>query len=621
MSRYVFDIETNGLLTELTKIHSLVLQDIDHPECVYSFAEDEVPEGIGMLEKADLIVGHNSIAFDLPAIRKVDPNFYLTAEHRDTRVISQLIHADLKAEDGLAIASKKFDKENFKVWDSKRRQMKSAYGSHSLAAWGLRLGVLKGEYKGDFSEWSPEMQKYCEQDVEVTLALLKFLNPESYSQNAILLEHRVADLCARMEREGVPFDVYNAVKLQAVLAQRRADVEAGLDGLFPDWEEIDRTFIPKRDNKKLGYTKGVEVSIKKTVKFSPGSRDHIAKCLTDKYGWKPLEFTEKGKPVVNDEVLARLEYPEAKPLAEYFMLQKRLGSLAEGTKAWLKVEKNGLIHAGIQHNGTPHGRMAHYEPNISQVVKVGKPWGTECRRLFCYVPGGWILCGADMAGMQLRMLAHFLSPLDNGRYAKIVSEGDIHEENREAFGFYTRDRAKTGIYAFIFGGQAKRMAEIQDLDAKESGHELPRGSKYARGKLIITSLYRRIVGLKSLIGIVQSAATKQYLNGLDGRKIPIRSKHSALNYLVANADAVCCKDWMVSVEDELKAHGMLWGWDSDYVFLILNHDEMQIACRAEWRPLVEKTCREMAPKIGEKYKVRCPLKADFKTGRNWAETH
>jgi DNA polymerase I-like protein with 3'-5' exonuclease and polymerase domains len=272
--------------------------------------------------------------------------------------------------------------------------------------------------------------------------------------------------------------------------------------------------------------------------------------------------------------------------------------------------------------------MSHYDPNISQVPRVSSPYGPECRALFGNVPEGWVLCGADMAGMQLRMLAHFLTPLDKGRYAKVVSEGDVHEENRQAFGFHTRNRSKTGIYAFIYGAREAKLAEIQELDWRDFMREYPdshvpkpKGNKWKRGGEIMAGMFRKIIGLKTLIGLVQAASRKGYINGLDGRRVPIRSTHSALNYTIANADAVCCKDWMVSVDEKLREHGLKWGYDNDYVVVLLNHDEMQIACKAEWRELVERTCRELAPIIGAKYGVRCPLKADFKVGRNWAETH
>jgi DNA polymerase-1 len=629
MARFVFDIETNGLLPDLNKLHSLVIAKIDTGSILSCTNNDEtrpsIEHGLSVLQGAELIAGHNSIEFDIPAIQKVYPGWTHKGIHRDTRVLSHLVHSDLKKEDGQAMAAGWIKKEEFKTWNAKSRKYQSAYGSHSLAAWGLRLKELKGEYTGDFKDWSPEMQDYCEQDVRVTLKLWHHLKPDEYSPRAIELEHRVAALCARMRRDGVPFDTEAAQELHALLAERKDAIERSLDGLFPDWEVVARKFTPKADNKRYGYKKGVEVTVMKTVKFNPGSRDHIAKCFIDKYDWKPTEFTEKGKPVIDDEVLSKLDFDEAKPLAEYFVLDKRLGALAEGDKAWLKHERNGVIHAGYNHNGTPHGRMAHYDPNISQVPAVGKKYGEQCRRLFCNVPEGWLLGGADMKGMQDRMLAHFLSKFDGGRYAQIVSTTDAHEVNRELFGMFIRKNAKRVLYARIFGGSNPKLAEILDEDLRDAKQPPAKGKAFVRGERIRKIINAKIVGFETLSKVVEQAASKGYLNGLDGRRVPIRGKHAAMNYLLANADAVCCKDWMVSSIEELERQGLKWGspvtWDGDFVPLVLNHDEIQIAFKEQWRELVENTFTKMAPAIGEKYGIKCPLAADFKVGRNWAETH
>ena len=64
--KYVFDIETDGFLNQATKVHCIVLKDIDTNEIIKLNNE----EAIKKLEQADLIIGHNIIKFDMPVLQK-----------------------------------------------------------------------------------------------------------------------------------------------------------------------------------------------------------------------------------------------------------------------------------------------------------------------------------------------------------------------------------------------------------------------------------------------------------------------------------------------------------------------------------------------------------------------
>lgn len=184
--RLVFDIETDGLLDTLTQIHCIVIKDIDSNE-VFSFPPADVEQGLDMLYKADRIIGHNIINFDLPAIEKVYPTFETKAKVSDTLVLSRVIKADQTNNDFSSLVLPR-----------------KLNGSHSLKAWGLRLGVLKGEFgeTTDWSKWSEDMQKYCEQDVEVTHKLWMHLAPEKWSKESIIFEHQIAEVCNRIGSEG-----------------------------------------------------------------------------------------------------------------------------------------------------------------------------------------------------------------------------------------------------------------------------------------------------------------------------------------------------------------------------------------------------------------------------------
>lgn len=601
MARYIFDIECNGFLDTVDTIHTLVLLDLDENKMV-SCGPNDIDEGIKLLQKANVIIGHNVLAFDIPVIQKVYPWFQPSGTVQDTLVLARLIHSDIKMEDGPRLASKQIDPK--------------LYGSHSLEAWGQRLGLHKLEYKGGWDKWSAEMQYYCEQDVRVTEKLYQYLKPDNFSKKAIQIEHDMMALCASMEREGWPFDTSAALKLYSELSGRRETIKAQLSTLFPPWEVVDRVVTYKRPNKTKGIAAGDTRTVMKTVHFNPSSRQHIAHCLKEKYNWSPKEFTENGQPKIDDEVLNSLVYPEAKALAEYFLIEKRIGQLAEGDNGWLKLERNGRIHGRYNPNGTVTGRATHQTPNIAQVpgVKKGREgvlkglsggYGYECRSLF-YAPEGMTIVGADMSGLELRCLAHYMAYTDKGEYAKVVTEGDVHTTNMEAAGLTTRDHAKRFIYAFLYGASAAKIAEVLGCNRREAQEVMERFSK-------------GLPALAKLKTQVAEAAKKGHILAIDGRKVPIRSPHAALNSLLQSTGSVLCKAWLLGVNDALRSQGLVWG--KDYYFLGWIHDEVQIAVRKGLETQVGQTAVGMASKVGEEFAFRCPLAAEYRQGANWAETH
>ena len=116
------------------------------------------------------------------------------------------------------------------------------------------------------------------------------------------------------------------------------------------------------------------------MKFNPSSRQHISNRLMELRNWKPKKFSETGLPIVDEETLGHLDYPEAKELNEYLLIEKRLGMLSDGKNAWLKVVRNGRVHTNYITNITT-GRMSSRSPNLQQVPSTHSPYGKECFRL------------------------------------------------------------------------------------------------------------------------------------------------------------------------------------------------------------------------------------------------
>ena len=454
------------------------------------------------------------------------------------------------------------------------------------------------------------MLDYCVQDVEVTAALYQRILDKNYSKQALDLEHRVAWLMAQQERNGFQFDIKKAAVLLAKLVKRRDECEAELKGIFGEWEVKLPDFIPARDNKTKGYIKGVPVPRSKIVVFNPSSRDHIADRLQKLYGWKPVDFTEGGKPMVDEVILGKLDYPPCKLLTEYLLIQKRISQLNEGGQGWMRVfnEKTGKIHGSINTNGAVTGRATHSYPNISQVPSSNSPYGHECRELFT-VPDGWTLVGADASGLELRCLAHYMAKWDGGKYGEVLLNGDIHTENQKAAGLPTRANAKTFIYGFLYGAGDAKIGSII-------------GGTASDGKRLKQKFLRSLPALGRLVEAVKGAAGRGYLVGLDGRHVFVRSSHAALNTLLQSAGAIVCKQWLVFLEEDLTKAGYKHGWDGDYAFCAWSHDEVQIACRnEEVAAYVAHNAPLMVAKAGNHFNFRCPLAGEAKVGKSWAETH
>ena len=603
MHSIIIDIETNAIedwreLSDLKEIHCIVIRYKNLVE-TYNHQKGNIDEGLDEISLADEVIGHNAMAFDIPALKKLYPDFRLQGCLRDTMLLSRLVWPDIREED-------------FKRGDEYPRNL---IGSHSLNAWGHRLGEYKGDHT-DWSQWSQDMEDYCVQDTNVTLRLWQAIQREEPTVRSQVLEHKFAEILYEQERHGFRFDVDAAKELHAELLDLKAVLERRMQEIFPPvevpmktpqyWLAASEQCPTKTAAKAAGYkdtqiTKGPLRM--KTTPFNPGSRDQISRCLIEKYGWKPRDYTASGKPKIDETILTALDFSEAKPLVDYLTISKRLGQLAEGKEAWLRCVANGRIHGRVNTNGTVSGRCSHSRPNVSQVPSVSSPYGTECRSLF--LPDeGHVLVGVDASGLELRMLAHYLAYFDNGKYAKQVCDGDIHATNQEAAGLPTRADAKKFIYAWLYGGGDNLIGEIVGGGVKE-------------GQQIKKRFMDRLPSFKKLKKHVETKVdTHGHLTGLDGRKLPVRSKHSALNLLLQSAGAVVMKEATVQLHRDLKY--MTCG----YVYQVAHiHDEIQLSVRAS---IAEETGKIAVGSIrvaGETLKLKVPLAGEYKIGDSWGETH
>lgn len=471
----MFDIETNGLLKEVNVLHCMCVYDTENQK-MHRFDPTNVEDGVKMLkdeiDKGGMLCGHNIIDYDIPALEKLYPKlFHIPYEKQgqvvDTLVLARLIYSKIDTIDLGLMKSGKLPK--------------TLYKSHKLMAWGYRLGVLKGTYGEQEDAWAvynPEMLDYNEQDVWVTKALYEKLTARPYSQRAIELEHQVAWLMAKQERNGFKFDYEGALKLSEELKERQAVITTALLREIP--EIPDKVFVPKRNNKRLGYKAGVPVQKYKT--FNPNSRQQIEYVFRTMYHYNPdnpdlydipdmaenpnlADYRLKMDDITMKYIKEDPECPEelreiAGLIQESLMLKKRLGQIADGSNAWLSAydPDDGCIHGRVIPNGAVSGRATHSNPNVAQVPHVGSPYGAECRALWS--AGDWWQAGIDACGLELRCLAHYMSPYDKGKYAHTILNGDIHTMNQKAAGLPERNQAKTfnnmEVYKPIENGEPLR---------------------------------------------------------------------------------------------------------------------------------------------------------------------
>ena len=564
----VVDIETDSL--DATKIHCIVARNTESGDN-YAFVGDDCYNKFPkFIEKhAEKIIMHNGVAFDAPILNRLAGTNIKLPQIEDTLIMSQLFNPE-------------------------------RINGHSLDSWGKRFGLPKLEFN-DFSKFTNEMLTYCRRDVELTHKVYNQLKLEGnkFSNSSLRLEHDIRSIVYKQEQTGFYIDQEKAMSLSAKLEDKAEQLEKEVHKTFPPIKR-EEEFIPKANNKKRGYVKGQLFIKVKYEDFNPSSRRHIAERLKLKYNWKPKEYTNDGLAKIDDKILNSLDYPEAKLLARYFLLEKRIGMLAEGKQAYLKLERNSRLHGTVNTNSAITQRATHSNPNLGQVPAVTVPYGKQFRELFI-VPKGKAMCGVDISSLEIRLLGHYIAKYDNGAYANLVVNGDIHTENQKLAGLDTRDQSKRFLYAWLYGAGVNKIAEVTGKSSKDAAQ-------------VRTRFLNRLPALSKLIKQVQLSSERGYLVGLDRRQVKIRSVHAALNTLLQSAGAIVCKQWLVEFNKSVKhiegVQQLLWV-----------HDEIQIECPEDKAEEVGKLAVESIKKTGEHFNLRVPLTGEYKISNNWSGTH
>ena len=569
--RIALDIETN---LKHDTIHLCVTRCLETGETKVWKNQNGLND---YLSKATLLIAHNGIAFDFYLLNRLWNTKIGLKKAYDTLVASRLLEPT---------------REN----------------GHSLESYGKQLGIPKIDYPAVWSwmmnrreEYPGEcydnpigslLESYCTRDVVVLERAYNHisnnLNDKGFSVDSIELEHQVAAIIAQQERNGFKLDTIHATCLLT-------DLKTKMAGIYEQMQERWPPVTIERVSEKTGKRLKDEI-----VTFNPGSRKQIGEKLQE-LGWKPKKFTETGQPIVDEVVLMNTDIAEAKMIAEYLLLQKRIAQV----ESWLEaMGSDGRVHGKVITNGAVTGRMTHSKPNMAQIPNAGSLYGPECRQCWT-VEQGNVLVGCDASGLELRMLAHYMKDAD---YVKTVVEGsskdgtDVHTKNQTAAGLSTRDQAKTFIYAFLYGAGPSKIGSIVGGGASD-------------GQKLIDKFLSGTPKLKVLRDTVARYAIKGYVPGLDGRKIWVRSEHAALNSLLQGAGAIVMKKALVIFNDKIKLNK----WPVKMVANV--HDEWQFEVPAHLAEVTGEAAKQSIIEAGVFYKLRCPLDGEYKYGANWQETH
>jgi DNA polymerase-1 len=640
MARYMFDIECDNLLDKVSRMWVLVATNLDTGATVH-FLEGEMGWQ-ELFNKADMVIGHNIIGYDLAVIWKLfQYRVPFTCKVVDTLLMSQILNYRRYGNEG-----------------------------HSLERWGLALDCPKGDFH-DWTHYSPEMLIYCTQDVTLNIKIFNKLMSELRNladqapnlKSYIQAEHYVAEWQTEAQMLGWPFN-----REQALILKDRLEVvmKEAYDALMPllgmkcvaidkklgvvepkrpkwlkngcydyhtcNWFGIDPYSGLEEDDllNEPGHrmVKGEYCR----VTFEPMSLDSTddVKSFLYKNGWVPTEWNkskktgERTSPKIIEEDLEFLG-GDGKLYKKFLTAKSRLGVL----KTWLEnVDENGMLHGDSMTIGTPSMRTRH--AIIANIPRIDSDWGPEIRALFGVLLGMKFI-GADSAGNQARGLAHYLA---NEEYIDVLLNKDIHTFNAEKaeevlknmkvswddylkgigvkpedYKMKKRSSAKRILYAFLFGAAGPKLwAYIFGVLDEKKGKKFKSGfEKAVPGFADLKKKLENIYGKTKTYG-------DGYILSLAGNRIYCDSFHKLLVYLLQAAEKITCSAALMLFVKSMREEGI------SYRPLIYYHDEIDFMVSEEHA----ERAAELAVRAfrdGPKLFGVTIMDGTAKIGDNWRECH
>lgn len=583
----VCDIESDGLLDTVTKIHCIVTS---HNGTIKRWHESPLLErdgtlqdGINYLQQAKIIACHNMIGYDLPLIKKFYPDFRPN-EILDTFILSQMLYPNERM-------------------------------THGLDEWGKIVGVLKPKQE-QWQVFNEQMLHRCVEDVKINVEVLKWCLIEVNKDNwdwsfPIKLEHEVAKINQEqgtlwkidlklLDKKIIEYnDIYNKINNQ-LRQLRKPFVIQGKEIAY----KIQSGNISAAA--KLYKAEGdfCKISFKP---FEPSSVTQLVEFLLS-VGWKPESFTPKGKPSLRDDDLIGVPNHISNVVSDFRDAIHRKGVL-EGFKK--RAKPNGDIAMSALTCGTNTARFCH------RVIANIQP---EFKDLFI-AREGYKLVGCDASQLEARIESHYTVPYDAGAYSRYLLEMDVHQFNADMWGV-SRSDAKAPFYAMAYGCGGAKIAKMLNISEEQ-------------GKDIIKQHYETWTGLSMLIKDLERSLEKRgfllpgkwgrkelnekakpYIKGIDGRKLYVRGMHKLKNTLIQSAGAIVTKLAMIYINKLIKE------LDIDARIVMYYHDSYTIEVINDIKAIeaIKNGLPEAVRKAGEYFKLRVPLVVDSGEGYNWHDS-
>jgi DNA polymerase-1 len=611
----VFDLEANGHLDPADKIWTVCIKEV-YPEVkeTESYPPDQIDAALERLSEATHVMGHNILAYDIPLIKKLYPEWKEPKYAIDTLIMSRLFLSDRPVPYGVP----------------------GNLAPHSLAAWGYRVGRGKPDHD-DWSAYSEAMRHRCTEDVEITWLTYQALVREGELTrvdwtDALRTEHAIAKHISTQEQNGVPFDLALATRTRLMVAREIRAIDKEVVPQIPEvpLPKSKQPTWPSKQFKKDGtptqaalkyYGDGFaeenrfrEDRILRTAPINLGSDKQVKEYLLS-IGWEPTEWNFKkgddGKPIRDGmgnkvrtspkltlDSLESCKFPGGQHVGDKIvrrlMLQHRLGMLT----GWIRdMRPDGKLSARAIPMGTPTGRMTHRE--VVNVPGNHAPLGEELRSCFT-APPDMDRVGIDLSSCQLRALCHYM---EDKEYQRQVIEGDPHQYAAELAGLDDRQLGKKLNYTTLFGGGIDKIAtdlNLTKVKARKAQHS------FFDGLPALPNLQNKLK---------REWKEKGYIVGLDGRAVWVRAEHMLLVYLLQTMESVVMKNFINTLMDRIEPEPGL-------VSLVTTmHDEVQFIVAPLYTSLFEWEARKSIEIVNEKFNLTCPQEIDVHVGKTWSECH
>lgn len=627
----VIDIEANGLLDTISKLHCAVAMTLDTKQ-VWRFEPHQMKEFCEFLDTVDVWVGHNIIQYDIPAIKKV-LGYQFKGKRVDTLLMSRLQNPHRTAP---------FHAKN----------KKEAMKVHGLYAWGVRVGIDKPEIE-HWDEYVPDILHRCEEDVKINVATYHELRKEAEGQNwrdAHMLTFKLWENLARQEEAGWLIDQPYMEKSIHMLDTwiRRIDevlvkhlpikydiLEAKKDGEY-GW-------VRKPFMKSGKYSASVEKHYGCTsIVYGPFSRINYrpidlgspgeAKDWMLSQGWEPAEWNldDDGNPR-SPKMPKDGEFPGVEGKAgRLYAKRAKAVHRKSNIQGWLnRVRPDGRLESRV--TGLADTRRAKHA-NIANVPNAEAFFGVQMRKGFTS-RDGWCLVSADAASCQDRMMSDragddaFTAMLLDG---KKEDGTDSHTLAMKAVNVVlerfklhpiTRMKAKNFNFAWTFGASDNKLGKMCG-GSKEVGAQIRESLREvfpAKAALIdkVTAEWEKNAKVR-----MNRWGKKEYydgwITGLDGAPIFIKSGHAVLVYAVQSDEAI----YMSAVYNLV--HRYLEGkfkWGDDYLVVCFYHDEITVECRDEIKEEVAKLVEKAFTVASDYFKFKVPQKGTAAIGKTWYDVH